>query len=90
MYFYFTSTSKLVTTCLGLRKVTDDMKTHKNPNLRKTGPVPSKQGQQQAAAPAVPKQVAKKKNPVFELQGGKKWIVVCDITVLSNYKTKVC
>lgn len=58
----------------GLRKVTDDQKTHKNLNLRKTGPVPGKPGQKQAAAPAAAKPVAKK-NPVFELQGGKKWIV---------------
>lgn len=58
----------------GLRKVTDDQKTHKNPTLRKTGPVPSKGGQKDAAAPVAAKP-AKKKTPVFELQGGKKWIV---------------
>ena len=64
--------------CKGLRKVRDDQKTHKNKELRKTGPVPDKAkpaaggGLKAAAAPV-------KKPPVFELQG-KKWTVV--ITVL--------
>lgn len=57
----------------GLRKVRDDQKTHKNKDLRKTGPVPDKPkpafgGAPKAAAAPV------KKPPVFQLQG-KKWIV---------------
>ncbi|KXJ29365.1 Adenylyl cyclase-associated protein 1 [Exaiptasia diaphana] len=57
----------------GLRKVTDDMKTHKNPSLRQSSVVPSKPtpGAKPTAAP----KPAAKKPPVFELQGGKKWIV---------------
>lgn len=59
----------------GLKKVTDDQKTHKNPAIRKTGPVPSKPGQKEATTPVAAAKPAKKKTPVFELQGGKKWIV---------------
>ncbi|KAK3749681.1 hypothetical protein RRG08_013889 [Elysia crispata] len=59
----------------GLRKVTDDMKTHKNPALRQ-GPAPFKAAQPK---PASPKPVAKPvaqpaKPPLTELQG-KKWVV---------------
>ena len=52
----------------------DDEKTHKNPELRKTGPVPDKQ---KPSAGTTPKALAApaKKPPVFELEG-KKWIVV--------------
>jgi len=58
----------------GLRKVTDDMKTHKNPSLRSTSVVPSKP--KLAPKPTASKPApAAKKPPVFELQGGKKWIV---------------
>nr|XP_039255072.1 adenylyl cyclase-associated protein 2-like isoform X2 [Styela clava] len=59
----------------GLKKVTDDMKTHKNPKLRLQSAVPYK-----APAATKPKPVAKptaaapKKTPVLALQG-KKWIV---------------
>ena len=64
--------------------MTDDQKTHKNPGLRKTGPVPSKPGQE--AAPAAAKPVAaKKKNPVFECQGGRKWIVVRTIELVFSF-----
>ena len=63
-------------TCtVGLKKVTNEMKTHKNPELRassvvKAGDLPAKkQTKPVTTAPAV------KKNPVFGLQG-KKWIVV--------------
>lgn len=64
----------------GLRKVRDDEKTHKNKDLRKTGPVPAKVT---AAAGGAPKAAAApvKKPPVFELRG-KKWTVV--ITLLLN------
>lgn len=58
----------------GLKKVRDDQKTHKNKELRKTGPVPDRPKPAPGGAPkfgAAPT----KKPPVFELQG-KKWIVV--------------
>ncbi|KAH8351994.1 hypothetical protein KR084_001044 [Drosophila pseudotakahashii] len=56
----------------GLKKVTGEMQTHKNPSLR-TGPAPFKSpaqsgGSQGAAAPAAAKA------PVFE-RDGKKWII---------------
>lgn len=68
----------------GLKKVTDDMKTHKNPKLRE-GPAPYKATQQgpkpyskptapTPAAKPVAKPVAADKPPVFELQN-KKWAV---------------
>ncbi|XP_017063249.2 adenylyl cyclase-associated protein 1 isoform X2 [Drosophila eugracilis] len=58
----------------GLKKVTGDMQTHKNPSLR-TGPAPFKSpaqsgGNQTVAAPSV----APAKAPVFE-RDGKKWII---------------
>ncbi|XP_020617448.1 adenylyl cyclase-associated protein 2-like [Orbicella faveolata] len=56
----------------GLRKVRDDQKTHKNKDLRKTGPVPDKPKPSGGGAPKAAAPV--KKPPVFELQG-KKWIV---------------
>ena len=73
---------------VGLKKVTDDMKTHKNPSLRQ-GPKPF------APSPtSSPKPFAKvsapgvKSSPVrppkFELEG-KKWLVVSKILILSLY-----
>jgi hypothetical protein len=62
---------------LGLKKVTDDMKTHKNPGLR-LGPAPY---QKPATAPkpaspkTAPKPAAAAKPPKFGLEG-KKWLVV--------------
>lgn len=63
----------------GLKKVTDDMKTHKNPTLRQ-GPKPFKASAPQTAPkpgkPAVKAPVAAaKKPPVFELQD-KRWAIV--------------
>lgn len=62
----------------GLKKVTDDMKTHKNPTLRQ-GPKPFKASAPQTAPkpgkPAVKAPVAAaKKPPVFELQD-KRWAI---------------
>lgn len=56
----------------GLRRVTDDMKTHKNPDLRNKSAVVPKPGGSTSSAPK-PKQVVKK-NPVKALQN-KKWVV---------------
>ncbi|GFS27791.1 adenylyl cyclase-associated protein [Elysia marginata] len=59
-----------------LRKVTDDMKTHKNPALRQ-GPAPFKATQPKPASPkpvAKPVAAAPAKPPLTELQG-KKWVV---------------
>ncbi|EDV23164.1 uncharacterized protein TRIADDRAFT_63338 [Trichoplax adhaerens] len=60
----------------GLKKVTNDMKTHKNPALRASGVVSSTSTPGKPAVspkPAATKPVAKKP-PVFRLDG-KKWIV---------------
>ena len=62
-----------VSILIGLRKVKREEMTHKNPALRKTGPVPDK-GKPGALAPKPAAKPAAKKPPVFELQG-KKWIV---------------
>jgi adenylyl cyclase-associated protein len=73
----------------GLRKVTDDMKTHKNPALRfgspqpfkpTTAPKPGSAGaasktSHPVAAPAAAKAAAATKPPKCELEGGKKWII---------------
>lgn len=76
---------------LGLKKVTNDMKTHKNPTLRGSSKVPGntgavKTGKSSVFAPkpfqatklgtSVTRPVSMKKPPKKELQGGKKWIVV--------------
>lgn len=76
-------------TCAGLRKVTPDMQTHKNPGLR-TGPAPFK-------APAASTVPSKKlpqpgagtlpdKPPVFT-RDGKKWLIVRDLLEFSDKKT---
>jgi len=60
----------------GLKKVTDDMKTHKNPNLRGSSTVPAgavKSGSPKPAG-AKPAQQAPAKPPKLELEG-KKWAV---------------
>ena len=62
----------------GLRKVTDDMKTHKNPSLRAGNVVKADAVKKAEPAPkAAPKfgAAAAKKKPVCELQN-KKWVVV--------------
>lgn len=66
-------------TCLilGLKKVTDDMKTHKNPALRQ-GPKPfvAGGGAPKSVPASAPKAApAVQKPPVTKLDG-KKWIVV--------------
>ena len=64
----------------GLKKVTDDMKTHKNPALRQ-GPAPFKSTAPKPVAapkPVVPKVAAKP--PLTELQN-KKWVVVSGFDV---------
>ena len=59
----------------GLRKVTDDMKTHKNPELRATGPmVTTKKPTGPPAIPARPDQ-RKAVQPKLEFVGNK-WLVV--------------
>lgn len=66
---------------LGLKKVTDDMKTHKNPSLRNQGPVATTKSSALNPRPYSPPQFkkfnapGKDKPPVFELQM-KKWVVV--------------
>lgn len=77
-------------TFVGLKKVTDDMKTHKNPTLRQ-GPKPFKASAPQTAPkpskPVVPPP-AKKKPAVFELQD-KRWAIVSFVqTVFSMHYYK--
>ncbi|KAM7540658.1 hypothetical protein Aperf_G00000040099 [Anoplocephala perfoliata] len=59
----------------GLRKVTDDMKTHKNPELRAPGAVPTAK---KTAPPAIPtrpdKRISNQPQPKLE-QTGNKWVV---------------
>ena len=76
---------------IGLKKVTNDMKTHKNPALRGSSKVPAtsgpvKSGPSSAYAPkpfqaskpgsSVTRPVSVKKPPKKELLGQKKWVVV--------------
>ena len=56
----------------GLKKVTDDMKTHKNPALRGSSTVPA--GQVKKSPSPKPAAPAAAKPPKFELEG-KKWAV---------------
>ena len=67
--------------------MTDDMKTHKNPELRASSVV--KASAKPAAAKAAPKAAttaAVKKPPVCELQG-KKWVVVSrKLIVFGRYR----
>lgn len=59
----------------GLKKVTNDMKTHKNPELRKhQTPVPFKKADNAYKSVATAKKPVKKSPPKLELEG-KKWIV---------------
>ncbi|CAD5234365.1 unnamed protein product [Bursaphelenchus xylophilus] len=58
----------------GLKKVTDDMKTHKNPNLRGNTSIPSKVGGSLSKVPAAAKPVVEKP-PRTELRDGKFWEV---------------
>lgn len=58
----------------GLRKVTDDMKTHKNPELRASSVVKAADKPTAKATPKAASAPAVKKPPVCALQG-KKWVV---------------
>jgi len=79
----------------GLKKVTSDMQTHKNPNLRGTSVVPSKPGSKAAAPTPKPKfgSAPVKKDPVTQLDG-KKWMIEYhdgnkDIAIEANMKQTV-
>ncbi|CAB3400904.1 unnamed protein product [Caenorhabditis bovis] len=70
----FASLNKGEAITSGLRKVTADMQTHKNPNLRgNVAPVPSKS--QGAAAPTAKPAQPVRKPSRKELQDGKQWNV---------------
>lgn len=58
----------------GLKKVTNDMKTHKNPQLRLQSAVPYKPPVSKPKSVAKPKPAGPVRTPKLELQG-KKWIV---------------
>lgn len=59
---------------VGLKHVSDDQKTHKNPNLRSQQPTTAKG--KNAGPVASPTTPAQKRPPLLELEG-KKWRVVC-------------
>lgn len=66
----------MVVHCLGLKKVTDDMKTHKNPELRSSSVVKSSDIKPKTtAAPKFGGAVNTKKPPKCALEGNK-WVVV--------------
>lgn len=79
-FYHFKVNKKNNHFVVGLRKVRDDQKTHKNKDLRKTGPVPDKP---KPAVVSAPKAQPVKKPPVCHLQG-KKWLVVCTTPELKN------
>ena len=62
---------------VGLRKVTNEMKTHKNPGLRGSLVVKATDVKE-TKAPKYGSAAAVKKPPKLELQN-KKWIVVCPL-----------
>lgn len=74
----FASINKGGAVTSGLKKVTSDMQTHKNPNLRSGSQVNAQPKPYSAPKPAAKKPAAKfsapKKDPVLELDG-KKWKV---------------
>jgi len=60
----------------GLKKVTPDMQTHKNPTLKQQGPVMSSPDSSSKNASASSSETAmQKKQPRVELENGKKWNV---------------
>lgn len=58
----------------GLKKVTNEMKTYKNPALKASSVVKASDTPKPSSAPK-PAAAAQKKPPVFQLQG-KRWAVV--------------
>jgi len=59
----------------GLKKVTNDMKTHKNPELRKNAVVPASKPKVSAKPFGLTKKSPPKQPPKFCLEDGKKWVV---------------
>ena len=68
---------------IGLRKVTDDMKTHKTPELRASSVVKASESKPASKPAPTYGSATAKKSPVLALQG-KKWVVV------SNKEKCVC
>ena len=67
--------------CPGLRKVTDNMKTHKNPELRASSVVKASEDKPAKAPPKYGSSASTvKKTPVLGLQN-KKWVVVSVLCV---------
>lgn len=66
---------------LGLKKVTSEMQTHKNPSLR-SGPAPFKAPTANGGSPAANKAPVVK--PPVMVKDGKKWMVVCCIFYVSR------
>ena len=62
--------------CLGLKKVTKDMQTHKHPELRAGAVVTAVEKKGEGASAAKPAAAKVEKPPKMELVQDKKWIVV--------------
>lgn len=74
---------------LGLRHVSDDQKTHKNPNLRAQGPPVRSPTKSHTPSPTSPKTTPQQSHsPLLELEG-KKWRVVSSIHI-SHTHTVLC
>lgn len=58
----------------GLRRVTKDMQTHKNPNLRANAPIPSSSAAREPVSAGSKPPAATNKPPVFELKN-KTWMI---------------
>lgn len=67
----------------GLKKVTDDMKTHKNPKLRQSAAPYKKPVAAKPTPVAKPKPAGPVRTPTLQL-AGKKWIVVRLISATLN------
>lgn len=64
--------------CVGLKRVTADMQTHKNTAIR-TGPAPFKApAQSTVAVKATAPAAAVQKEPIFT-RDGKKWLIVSGV-----------
>ena len=67
----------------GLKKVTKDMQTHKNPELRGTSVVPAGDAKAVAAPKTAAAPVAKKDKPPRKvLEFDRKWIIVSEVILI--------
>ena len=74
---------------LGLKKVSNDMKTHKNPELRSTSMVTASAKPSTAIKPSLATKPIASKPPKCQLEG-KKWIIVSVMTSSSLSQLTTC